>query len=327
MHYIPSSPPEIKPVPAGVARPLWSVMIPVYNCSQYLAETLESVLQQALPLQDMQIEVVDDASTDADVAALVNRIGQGRITYFRQPQNVGSLCNFETCINRAKGQLVHLLHGDDKIRPGYYKKMAQLFAQYPEAGAAFCRFNTFDETGDIYLPQPERPEDGLLSDWLLRIGARQRIQYAAITVRREVYEKLGAFYGMKYGEDWEMWVRIAKHYAVAYTPEVLADYRKHTSSISGQMFHTGQYLRDMMRAIALIQQHLPAAQQPIVRKKATNYYANFGFKITKKLWKRTHNKKAVLENLQQILQMHPGPKLYGKIALLYLQASFNEQRK
>ena len=50
-----------------------------------------------------QIEVVDDASTDADVAAVVERVGKGRVKYFRQSNNVGSLLNFKTCIDRAEG--------------------------------------------------------------------------------------------------------------------------------------------------------------------------------------------------------------------------------
>src|SRR5215218_3673985 len=133
------TPPVIAPVTAG-HRPQWSVMIPVYNCAVFLPQTLESVLQQDPGTDRMQIEVVDDASTDADVEAIVAQVGNGRISYFRQPQNVGSLKNFETCLNRAQGLYIHLLHGDDKVRHGYYKKIGQLFDQFPESGAAYCRY-------------------------------------------------------------------------------------------------------------------------------------------------------------------------------------------
>ena len=60
--------------------------------------------------------VLCDGSTDLDVEALVMSLGKGRVKYYRQPQNVGSLRNFETCINRANGHLVHLLHGDDRVK-------------------------------------------------------------------------------------------------------------------------------------------------------------------------------------------------------------------
>ena len=67
-------PPVIQTLPDGTERPLWSVMIPVYNCSSYLPSTLQSVLEQDPGREVMQIEVVDDASSDADVSALVERI-------------------------------------------------------------------------------------------------------------------------------------------------------------------------------------------------------------------------------------------------------------
>src|SRR5438270_4853541 len=97
-----SQPPLILPLTLQ-NRPRWSVMIPVYNCAPFLPQTLHSVLQQDLSEAEMQIEVVDDASTDADVEAIVQEIGNGRVRYFRQPQNRGSLKNFETCLNRAEG--------------------------------------------------------------------------------------------------------------------------------------------------------------------------------------------------------------------------------
>ena len=164
----------------------------------------------------MQIEVIDDASTDADVAAIVESIGKGRVKYFRQPRNVGSLRNFETCLNRSKGKLIHLLHGDDRIRKGYYATILELFEKFPQSGAAFCGIRKIDNTGDeMSTDIPLMQNDGILENWLVRIAERNLLQYSAITVQRSVYETLGGFYGSTGGEDWEMWVRIAQKYAVA----------------------------------------------------------------------------------------------------------------
>src|SRR6186713_1387549 len=111
--WIPTTPPLIGPIEHMGKRPLFSVMIPTYNCISYLADTLESILVQYAGADNMQVEVVDDCSNDGDVQQLVNRVGKGIISFYRQPENRGSLRNFETCINRAKGHYVHLLHGDD----------------------------------------------------------------------------------------------------------------------------------------------------------------------------------------------------------------------
>ncbi|GHA56681.1 glycosyltransferase family 2 protein [Pontibacter akesuensis] len=316
----PVTPPVIAPVPAGVVRPLWSVMIPVHNCAHYLTETLESVLVQNIPAEQMQIEVVDDASTDADVAALVMRVGQGRVQYFRQPQNVGSLCNFETCLTRSRGQLVHLLHGDDRVEEGYYKAIAQIFAQFPSAGAAFCRYNWIDQNSKpIHLEAAARTTPGVLENGLMQLAERNIIQYAAITVRREVYESLGSFSGVNYGEDWEMWVRIARDYPIAYTPVVLASYRKHTASISGQKYTSGQHLRDLEQVMQTIQQHLPTEARERLLQKSKKFYAGYGLRIANQIWHTTHDKAAVRAQVKQTLQLHKSSASYYAIARLYLK--------
>lgn len=94
MERIPSEPPQIAPLPSDRYRPLWSVMIPAYNCSAFLPEAIQSVLMQDMGADMMQIEVVDDYSTDANIAQLVKEISGGRVSYYRQSKNVGSLRKF-----------------------------------------------------------------------------------------------------------------------------------------------------------------------------------------------------------------------------------------
>ena len=100
----------IPPVPEQADRPLWSVMIPTYNCANYLRETLASVLAQDPGPEAMQIEVVDDHSTRDDPAATVKELGRGRVQFYRQTRNLGYIKNFETCLQRSRGKIIHLLH-------------------------------------------------------------------------------------------------------------------------------------------------------------------------------------------------------------------------
>lgn len=130
--------PQITPVPAGDIRPFWSVMIPNYNSDRYLAQTLKSVLEQDPGAEEMEIEVVDDCSNKDDPAAVVKEIGKGRISFFRQPDNVGATANFNTCIQRAKGQWVHILHSDDTVLPGFYNRLRSALEPELTIGAAFC---------------------------------------------------------------------------------------------------------------------------------------------------------------------------------------------
>jgi glycosyltransferase involved in cell wall biosynthesis len=280
-------------------------MIPVYNGSNFLKQTLESVLIQAEKESDMQIEVVDDCSTDIDVQSFVEQIGHGRITYFCQPRNVGSLRNFETCINRATGRYIHLLHSDDLVRPGFYKKLGNLLLRYPTAAAAFCHYEYINEHGNIVLtPEQEAPAEGILENWLLRLAERQRIQYVAIAVKREVYEELGAFYGVHYGEDWEMWARIASKYPFAYTPAILASYRRHYNSISGKSFTTAQNLKDLQFVMKKINQYLPAHEQQRILQKAKKFYAHYALRTADSLWKQFRDRKGALAQMREGWRMH-----------------------
>jgi glycosyltransferase involved in cell wall biosynthesis len=276
---IPSTPPVISPVASDIRRPLLSVMIPTYNCLGYLAETLESVLAQDLGLEQMQIAVVDDCSTDGDVLALVREMGKNRVDYFRQPVNVGSLRNFETCLNCATGEWVHLLHGDDRVAPGFYAEIASLFQQYPEAGAAFT--NTADlfmrATGaEVRDRPPIVPEAGLLQNFLLMQAEGQRLETPSIVVKRSVYEQLGGFFAVHYGEDWEMWARIAAHFPMAYSPKCLAQYRYlNNTSISYRSIRKGQNIRDITKVITIINQYLPVEHRKMLKKNALRNYAGY----------------------------------------------------
>jgi glycosyltransferase involved in cell wall biosynthesis len=318
---IPTSPPSIKPVSNIVDRPEWSVMIPAYNCSKYLPDAINSVLIQNISEERMQIEVVDDASTDADVEEIVNRLGKGRVKYFRQPENVGSLRNFETCINRSKGKIVHLLHGDDRVKFGYYDKIGSLFYQYPDAGAACCRYNYIDEEGNEKATrEKEMDHDGILENWLLRIAEACSIQYVSIAVKRDVYEKLGAFYGLTYGEDWEMWVRMAQFYAFAYTPQVLADYREHNSSITGIKFLNGGVMKDTLHVFSLIQKYLPPTQREATIKRARERSAFYGLHIARNIWYQTRNVQYVNANIKQVMIMcGTNRQIYKQVLRLFIE--------
>lgn len=320
MSRIPKHPPHIPSLPEGTLRPKWSVMIPVYNCAGHIPITLKCVLQQALSQEDMQIEVIDDASSDADIEEMVRHMGQGRIQYFRQKQNVGSLRNFETCINRARGEIIHILHGDDIVFAGFYLHITKLFDNFPDCGAALCRFQYINEAGDRLYDQPvENADDGILTDWFEKITVRNRVQFPAIAVKRSVYEHLGSFYGITYGEDWEMWARIAKYYPVAYTPKMLAAYRKHENSISGDKTLTGAYLDDLTTVMHFIQKHVAEPNRTATLKQSKKYYAHYGLSIANQVWHRTRNMGYFNNNIRSVLKMYVSPAICLKVTSLYLK--------
>lgn len=233
-------------------------MIPAYNAVPTLADTLDSVLGQDPGPGAMQIEVVDDCSTQKGMKDLVKRISGGRIEYVRQPRNLGVAGNLNACIRRARGTLVHLLHADDLVMPGFYERMRLAFEAEPGIGAAFCRHEFVDGDGRVLSLSPlERDEPGVLDRAAERLAVEQRIMTPSIAVRRSVYENLGGFdERLVCAEDWEMWVRIAARYPIWYEPEPLACYRMHDESNTGRHRRSAEDVRYTGMAIALFAGHL-----------------------------------------------------------------------
>ncbi len=275
-------------------------MIPAYNCSAFLPLTLQGVMHEIADREDVQVEVIDDCSQDGDMEQIVQETGKGKIGYFRQECNKGSLRNFECCLLRSKGLFIHLLHGDDLILPGFYDKMQELFRNFPQAGAAFCRYKYIDEKGKLlYFSDSENAGDGLLGNWLSRLYQRQRIQPPSIVVKRSVYENIGSFFAVEYGEDWEMWLRIAAHFPFAYTPEILAAYRQHSGSMSGRSFLKGQNIRDLRKVMDITEKYLPQSQRKMLRRKANNFYSSYALRTAKMLWNDYKNIQAAKAQISE----------------------------
>jgi glycosyltransferase involved in cell wall biosynthesis len=267
----PEGAPIIDPLPDGIRRPFWSVMIPTYNTNRYLKETLESILVQDPGQDEMQIEIVDDCSTEDDPETLLEEMSlTSRVKIFRHPEHVGITANWNACVERATGRWVHILHADDIVQPGFYAKLRQPLGDHPEAGAAFCRAIYMWGDGNWFgFTELERRTPGILADWLQIIAVEQRIQTPAVVVKRETYEKLGGYCcALRYTPDWEMWKRIAVFYPVWYEPEPLACYRVHAHALSRTITRTAMDTPDERKCIEITRRYLPNEVAEVLSTKA-----------------------------------------------------------
>jgi cellulose synthase/poly-beta-1,6-N-acetylglucosamine synthase-like glycosyltransferase len=281
-------------------------MIPTYNCANYLQATLTSVLAQDPGRELMQIEVVDDCSTQDDPEAIVRALAGDRVSFYRQPQNVGHIQNFDTCLQRSRGSLIHLLHGDDLVLPGFYRKLQAGFDRHPEIGAAFSRHAFIDELSNwTQLSELEQPHSGILTNWLERIAVRQLIQTPSIVVRREVYERLGGFdRRMKcWGEDWEMWVRIAAQYPFWYESQPLALYRQRATSLTGNTIRTGENIQDFRQAIDIVTEYLPASTADTLNRNALQNYAGYALSTAESFLK-VRDRTAAIAQIRAAMACH-----------------------
>ena len=248
--------PEIAPI-IGNKRPFWSVMITTYKRTEYLEQAIRSVLDRGIDEQDMQIEVVDDCSPPENaqkIAKIVREVGKGRITFYRQPKNVGIYSNWNTCINRARGQWVHILSDDDLIMPNFYSA----YRQQIEVNKCFMVVGQ-----SVFIDRQERwlgiskslqDSDGLLDNALKKLSLENPIRTPAIVVAREAYEKVGGFTNsLVYTPDWEMWTRLAANFNIAYVKRPYSQFRCHASSETSKLVLSATSVTDSLAASRIIQ--------------------------------------------------------------------------
>jgi glycosyltransferase involved in cell wall biosynthesis len=272
-----TSSPSIPAVPAGTHRPFWSVMIPTYRPSpDFLQQTIRSVLDQAPSPDEMQIEVVDDCSPEFDPGDFVARRFAGRVGAHRHPRRLGMAGNWNAAVARARGRWVHLLHQDDLVLDGFYRRLGEGVLADPAVGAAVCQHYLIDGGGSrkTLLSRVRATTPGVLENWIEYVFVGLSFQTPAVVVRRDVYETLGGFDPrFRYVVDWDMWKRIAARFPVWFDPEPLACYRRHGEAASIGLMRTGTNIAEIRESIAASAPCLPEALRPEVTRRAVRYYA------------------------------------------------------
>lgn len=251
--------PQTSPVAQGIHRPFWSVMIPTYNCADYLWQTLESVLAQAPNPEQMQIEVIDDCSTKDDPEAVVRAVGKGRVSFYRQPENRGAIYNFNTCIQRSLGHYVHILHGDDFIAPDFYSSYAELIQSHPDATLLISPAIAVDENNrHVRTDSPLPNQNGAIADFLQIQAVRNAVLTPTAVVPRSVYEQVGGYHQrLSHTADWDMWFRAALNGKAVTLDRHVAYYRIHSGSDTSRLALTGKNIWEGKCTIDLCMNQLP----------------------------------------------------------------------
>lgn len=202
------------------AAPRVSVVVPVFNGASTLAGTLGSVFAQTFT--DFEVIVVDDGSTDA-TPHILRDIGDPRLRVLSFA-NGGPSASRNRGIGEARGEYIAFLDADDQWTPDKLALQVAALDANPRAGLVYSWTDCFDEGGGF-----------------LRHGSHVRLEgpgYEALVarnvldngsspmVRRSVLAAVGGFdESLRNAEDWELWLRIARHHELACVPRVQVFYR------------------------------------------------------------------------------------------------------
>jgi glycosyltransferase involved in cell wall biosynthesis len=247
--------PRVPSLPSQVTRPRWSVMIPTHNCAEYLREALRSVLAQDPGQEQMQIEVVDDCSTKDDPEAVVGALGRGRVHFYRQQCNVGVTRNFNTCVSRSLGHLVHILHGDDLVKPGFYAEIDAHAERFPEAAMIMTRSSYIDEAGKVLGSSPYVARYAVCERDASPLYYGNPLRAPSIVIQRSFYEQHGGFCEhLVHVADWEMWTRAARWGGAVMSDSLLTCYREFSGNDTSRLRRTAENLRDSLRLADIFSQ-------------------------------------------------------------------------
>jgi len=214
--------------------PLVSVIIPAYNCSRYIKETIESILGQN-GATDIEIIVINDGSTD-DTGEIARAFGE--------PVRVIDQANSGVCVARnhgireAKGAFIALVDHDDYWLPNKLVNQLAAFESHPNVDVVFSGFVRWygdNENGRFESPsafeEMGKPQgiDSEFSGWIYhQMLLDSWVLTSAALARSPIIVASGGFdESLPFSEDWDFWLRISRTSQFIKLREVTTLYRQH----------------------------------------------------------------------------------------------------
>ncbi|MGR9051114.1 MAG: glycosyltransferase family 2 protein [Gammaproteobacteria bacterium] len=237
-----------------------SVIIPLYNHSQFIKEAVDSVLQQSF--EDFELIIIDDGSKD-DSYQVAKSIVDSRIRLYQQ-QNQGAHNTINRGISLAAGTYIAILNSDDIWMPDRLQKCIDVFNGDASIAAVFSRVECIDADGALIRRQQEempnffgieKPSDYESLPVSMRL-LRGNFLYTTsnLVCRKSVFDELEAFKDLRFVHDYEFFLRLTSRFGTFIIEEPLLKYRYHdrntiNESPTDSVFETGLVLSDYLMSL------------------------------------------------------------------------------
>jgi glycosyltransferase involved in cell wall biosynthesis len=203
-----------------------SVIIPVYNQGEFVANAIESALEQRY--SPLELIVVNDGSTDTTADRLKAYQQSARIIH---QENRGAAAALNRGIRESQGSLVCWLSADDEFLPGKIEAQVAAFHADPQIGMVHTGYERVDGTGahidETVEPMQAHPDPFVTVFW------RNSLNGSTVMLRREVFDAVGGFdESLRADVDADMWMKIMRRWEVSIVPGVYVRYRVHQNSLS-----------------------------------------------------------------------------------------------
>jgi hypothetical protein len=215
------------------AAPTISVLMSVYNGARFLRSAVESVLAQTC--RDFEFIVVDDGSTDGS-AELLAGFQDPRLRLARNPDNVGLTRSLNRCLELARGRFIARMDSDDIAHPERFARQLEFLGAHPGIGVLGTAYTNMDRGGRPLFRSSFAGEHGFLV-WYLFF--QNPIAHPSVMISAEALRKVGGYRPeIRYGQDHDLWWRMAQNTRLCNLPEPLMRLRRHPHSITS--LHTAE---------------------------------------------------------------------------------------
>ncbi|MGX5688834.1 glycosyltransferase family 2 protein [Arcticibacter tournemirensis] len=196
-----------------------SVVIPMYNAENTIEYCLKSIHSQTFN-GDIEVIVVDDKSVDNSIKVaeeVIDRFHRSNISW----QIVIHQCNMGVAVTRnsglekARGGFIALLDSDDEWLPNKLERQMWMFEEYPEIDFLGCSRN--NEQLVILGKRIKTIHRASVKELLIKMYP----QTSTAIFKRKLYDSLGGYSPMRYGEDADLWLRYCHKFNFYYSPESL----------------------------------------------------------------------------------------------------------
>jgi glycosyltransferase involved in cell wall biosynthesis len=238
--------------------PAVSVAITAYNSEPWVAEAVRSALEQTM--DDIEVVVVDDASTD-DTYAAVAAVEDPRLRLYRNSTNLGEAANWNRTVSLCRSPLVKLLCSDDALDPECVAKMSRPFS-HPSVGMVFSRRTILGDQAHAESYGSAHRRFGELHDVNDGRSMFERYMHTRfddnwvgepsnVMFRSLVFDTV-RFDSRVVRTDMAMWIRTMFHFDVGFVDEELTTYRVRPGSVTDAARKSGSRWLDQLRLYEIL---------------------------------------------------------------------------
>lgn len=201
--------------------PRVTVLMAVHNGERWLSEAVQSILGQTF--HDFEFLIIDDGSTDASLE-IVTQFADERIRLIRNEQNCGLAASLNRGMALASGEYVARMDCDDVSLPRRLEKQVSFLDANPEIAVCGSRVRTIGRAIEEVWLYPLEPD--VIRCQLLFENA---LAHPSVMLRRKIFDSYRLSYDQTFpcSQDYDLWVRTARHAPLANVDDVLLFYRLH----------------------------------------------------------------------------------------------------